>query len=112
MNKRRRKKRAKRPADSINGLTFVPVPQFTDVDVTMGANADRYFERHNLPDVPAKYKDLANALFFNGGALPALRSDIDRKEAMRAVKAWLCSFAPSHESKESTVGYALWVWSA
>lgn len=31
---------------------------------------------------------------------------------MRAVGAWLGSFAPSHEEKINTVGYALWLWTS
>ncbi len=49
---------------------------------------------------------------FNGGTLPEEISPIiDKQKAIRAVKAWLSSFAPAHEAKIGTVAYAFWVWS-
>ncbi|MCB1723243.1 MAG: hypothetical protein KDJ39_06065 [Gammaproteobacteria bacterium] len=101
-----------RPAETINGMTFFPVPHFTDVEVAFGASADRYFDRRNLPDVPRRFTNIVDDLFFKGGQLPDLDERIDRDKAYRAVRAWLSSFAPPHESKVATVGYALWLWSA
>jgi hypothetical protein len=51
------------------------------------------------------------ALFYEGGHLPQFDPRVDRQLAVRATKAWLASWAPSHEQKEATVGYAFWLWS-
>lgn len=94
------------------GLTFVPVPEFSDVDIAFGASRDAYFDRYALPKVPRKYGAMASRLFFSGGKIPAFAPEIDRTKAARALRAWLTSFAPAHEAKEATVAYALWAWGA
>ncbi len=98
------------PQKEINGLTFFPVPDVSDVDMALGARASRFFNRRNLPDVPRQFKDMAENLFFNGGNLPDLSPKVDRVKATRVIRAWLGSFAPAHEAKIATVGYALWLW--
>ena len=100
------------PLSSLNGVTFWPVPEFTDVEIAFGPRGGEsaYLPRRNLPSVPRELEDLVQGLFFKGGALPELSSQVDAAKAMRAVKAWLRSFAPAHESKITTVAYALWVW--
>lgn len=100
------------PAITINGLTFYPVPEFTGPEFVIGAGIKHFFNRNQLPDIPAKFEDMASDLFYKGGQLPELSPLIDRKKAHVAVRAWLCSFAPAHESKIATVAYALWLWSA
>lgn len=99
------------PTSECKGLVFWPIPEFSDPEMAFGAELDRYFNRRDLPDVPRQFKDMANSLFFSGGKLPDLAPQVDRTKAMRAVRAWLSSWAPAHESKEATVGYALWLWS-
>lgn len=99
------------PSPVKDGLTFFPIPAIDDVQAAFGLAADRYFSRHALPDVPRKYKDAANKLFFDGGHLPSLVEGVDRAAATRYLGAMLSSWAPSHEAKETTAGYALWVWS-
>ena len=99
------------PAVVTRGITFYPVPVFSDPEIAFGASGDRYFSRRDLPDVPAEFCRMAMDLFYKGGKLPDFDHRIDRTLASRAVRAWLSSFAPPHESKESTVGYAFWVWS-
>lgn len=99
------------PKAVINGLTFWPIPAFNDPEVVFGAGREAFFDRCNLPDVPKTYCDAAMSLFYSGGKLPEFDPRIDAKLAMRATKAWLGSFAPAHESKEATVGYAFWLWS-
>lgn len=99
------------PSPSHAGLTFFPIPKFTDPQIAFGADASAYFNRRDLPKVPYQHKDAAMSLFYSGGALPDFDPRVDRQAAMRAVRAWLTSFAPAHESKEATVGYAFWVWS-
>jgi hypothetical protein len=99
------------PSAVKDGLTFFPIPVTTDLSIAFGLGDACYFNRRALPDVPKKYVDAANDLFFNGGKLPDLAPQVDRSEASRFLRAMLASFAPSHESKETTAGYALWVWS-
>ena len=53
---------------------------------------------------------MASTLFFEGGHLPEMQGVVDRTAAARVVNRWLRSYAPAHEAKEDTVGYALWVW--
>lgn len=93
-----------------NSLPKKKFPEFQDADLAFGADAKCYFNRYKRPDVPHKFSDMAGRLFFEGGALPAFADDIDPVKARRAIRALLCSFAPAHEAKESTVAYALWVW--
>lgn len=99
------------PSAVERGLTFFPVPEFSDAEIAFGADQKAFFNRRDLPDVPKKHGNAAMTLFYNGGPLPDFDSRVDRKLAMRAVKAWLGSWAPAHESKEATVGYAFWLWS-
>jgi len=98
------------PKCKINGLTFFPVPVFDDASLAFGASEADFFDRNKRPEVPRAFLNMASSLFFNGGKLPDLSPKVDRQLAQRAVRAWLSSFAPAHESKESTVGYALWLW--
>ena len=99
------------PATEMKGLTFFPVPEFTDVELAFGARAERYFNRYDLPEVPEEFKRQAMQLFYNGGHLPEFDQRVDPKLAFRATRALLSSWEPSHEAKEATVGYAFWVWS-
>lgn len=100
-----------KPKKTKDGLTFYPVPKFNDASIAFGAEDKDYFKRNNLPDVPRKYKDMALRLFYKGGALPdGVSPKVDKADAMRYLQAMLGSWSPSHEAKESTVGYALWVW--
>jgi len=98
------------PEKKCNCLVFFPVPEFDDLDLAFGAAEKDYFNRYDLPDIPHEYEKMARNLFFNGGELPKLHPSVDRKKAIRAINAWLGSFAPAHEAKEATVGYALWLW--
>jgi hypothetical protein len=102
---------AKQPEVTIKGLTFLPVPEFTDLDAAFGARRDKFFDRHDLPEVPRKYEQEASRLFYSGGEWPKFGADVDEGKARKAIRAWLCSFDPAHEAKTATVGYALWVWS-
>lgn len=99
------------PSAVNRGLTFYPIPSFSDLDIAFGAGEDKYFNRRDLPDVPDEFCRQAMDLFYKGGKLPDFDPRIDREMAGRAVRALLSSWSPSHESKESTVGYAFWVWS-
>jgi hypothetical protein len=99
------------PNATERGLTFFPIPRFDGPTMAFGAERKDFFDRRDLPDVPAKYRKAAMSLFYNGGDFPEFDPRVDRKLAMVATRAWLGSFAPAHESKEATVGYAFWVWS-
>ena len=98
------------PQKETKGITFFPVPEFNDVAAEFGADEAQFFSRHDLPDVPRKYKTLAQELFFKGGALPELHPSVDRKKALTALRAWLGSFAQAHEAKIAIACYALWLW--
>lgn len=99
------------PTPECKGLVFWPIPKFSDLELGFGAREESFFNRRDLPEVPRQHRDAAMALFYSGGKLPEFDPRVDRILAMRAVKAWLGSWAPAHESKEATVGYAFWLWS-
>lgn len=92
-----------------NELIFVPVPKIRDVDVAFGLDGEYFFDRKELPDVPKKYTEMAQDLFFKGGMIPEFQ-DVDRVDACKFLKGLLTSMDTSHESKVTTVGYALWAW--
>lgn len=95
-----------------------PVPAFTDIDAIFGAGAKTYLTREQMgADFYGdhnRFTRAASDLLFQGGKLAdfglALKPDIDKVAAMHAIRAWLCSFAPEHEIKIWTVGYALSKW--
>jgi hypothetical protein len=99
-----------KPQTKIKGLTFFPVPEFNAPTVVFGADERAFFKRHDLPDVPAKFEDIAQNLFFSGGKVPELHPRVNRQKAFAALSAWLKSFAPAHEAKIATAAYALWLW--
>jgi hypothetical protein len=111
VQKRLQAQRADQPDVTCKGFTFLPVPVFDDVTVAFGPQESAYFNRHDLPKVPRQYEAIVDRLFASGGEWPAFGDDVNKTNAKRAIKAWLCSFAPAHESKIATVAYALWVWS-
>lgn len=98
------------PSATKDGLTFFPVPRFDGPSQAFGASESAFFNRRKLPEVPHKFKDIVNGLFFKGGQLQEFDPRVDRKLAMAAFRAWVGSFAPAHESKVATAAYALWVW--
>jgi hypothetical protein len=100
----------KKPDASINGLVFFPVPETSDREFQFGFEANRFFPRDQRPDVPRAYEELVDGWFFNGGAVPLFSPQVNREAAIRAIHAWMKSFNPPHESKISTVAYAVWVW--
>lgn len=98
------------PKKTIQGLTFFPLPIYTDSVVTFGAPERDYFPKRELPEVPKEFEDMAMGFFYSGGTLPRFHKNVDLNLAKRAIRALLGSFNPSHESKMRTVGYALWLW--
>lgn len=94
------------------------VRPFTGLDAAFGADIRDYppmasipveFQRHS-----GKYQDVVSALFFRGGSLAdhglKLKDSIDKRSAMAAIRAYMCSFAPQHEHKTATVAWALSEW--
>ena len=101
-----------KPMKQIQGLTFFPIPEFRNSNGTLtSAPLSAFFDRYKRPYVPSKYENMASDLFFEGGKLESLQPDVDKNFALDALRYWLSSWAPPHESKITTVGYALWVWS-
>src|SRR3990167_761866 len=92
-----------------------PVPEFDDLTVAFGASNSDYLTCEQMGDDfygdRNKFTDVAKKLFFNGGRLEdyglTLKPEIDKTKAMRAVRALLGSWAPKHEIKIGTVGFAL-----
>lgn len=99
-------------------MTDFPVPTFTGLDAAFGAGAGTYLTREQMGDEfycdRNRFTKAASTLFFSGGKLAdfglRFKPGIDRAAAMTAIKAWLCSFEPKHETKIGTVGYALSQW--
>ena len=104
------KEKVATPKARTNGLTFFPVPEFNEATVVFGAGREQFFDRHNLPDVPRLYLDMASGFFFKGGELPEFNEKVDPMKASRALRAWLSSWSPAHEAKVATVAYAIWLW--
>lgn len=98
--------------------TVFPVPEFTQVQAVFGADARDYLTREQMGDDfyadRNEFTRHVQSLFFSGGpVIPAGRqwkTGVDRAKAMLAINAWLRSFAPQHEIKIGTVGYALAQW--
>jgi hypothetical protein len=105
-----------KPHVMMQGVSFYPVPEFTDGEVAFGATygASNFFPRGKLRDiyVPRKFSDMAETLFYEGGKLPKFHPKVDLRKAKKALAAWLRSFEPAHEAKLKTVGYALWLWTS
>ena len=99
------------PTPEKNGLTFWPIPEFSDPECAFGADVSRFFKRYELPDVPREFERKAGDLFFGGGKVETFAPQVDAAKANRALRAWLSSWAPAHEAKETTVAYAIWLWS-
>lgn len=100
-----------KPSATKDGLTFWPIPPTSQADAAFGLDEGSYFNRRSLPKVPREFEKLVQDLFFSGGVMPQLANGVDRSQASLRLRAMLCSFAPSHESKVATAAYALWVWS-
>jgi hypothetical protein len=120
-----KKSRAKHMPKSVErstpAITYPPlmlgefeVPKLTGIAATFGARLREYPPRAIIKKVPQKYSDIVDDLFFCGGTLAKhglrLKSGIDHGAAMSALRAWLCSFEPSHEHKIETVAWALSEW--
>lgn len=100
------------------GSTSLPVPDIDDVTLVFPANALEWMPA--MEDIPQEFKQgdtewnaIASAWFYRG--LPAdvkfyPRKGVDAEKAVRAAKATLGSYAPSHQYKEAAVAYMLCSW--
>lgn len=94
------------------------VPNFDGPSAVFGADLRDYPPMANIPEefrsYSGKYQDIFSALFFRGGKLAdhgiKLKNGISHPRAMRAIRAYMCSFAPQHEHKTATVAWALSDW--
>lgn len=91
------------PKKRAGKITFYPIPDF-------GKKSPKFFGRHESHDVPRKYIDMANEIFFKGGVLPKMHDAVNIAKARNALVAWLSSYEPPHEAKMETAGYALWLY--
>ncbi len=96
------------------------IPEFNDAEIAFGPKdgSRAYMTREELgdwygfPNNP--YTNAVNKLFFQGGKLEdhglRFKDGIDQTKAMRAIRAWMVSWAPKHEIKVGTIAYALSHW--
>lgn len=100
---------------------MLPVPEVSDVEMAFPANPP-------LPawdDIPEEFRKncfsdkdpwchAAAMLFYQGGKLADFgmtpKPGVDMPKAVRALKACLGSYNPSHEHKMAGVGYMLSQW--
>jgi len=90
------------------------LPRFNALSAAFGAAGNDYPPASMIPDGLHKFEDIASTLFFKGGKLSdhgiEFKPGIERRSAMTAIQALLCSFAPKHEIKTATVAWALSEW--
>ena len=96
---------------------ILPIPEFTDLDIAFGASEKAYCSKDEGCKLEKEFRkeaDAASKLFFNGGTLEqhglTFKDEVDRTKAMRALKALMCSFEPSHEAKIGTIARYLNSW--
>lgn len=93
-------------------------PVFDGVAAAFGAQGLDYPSRENIPaqfyNGNTPYNRAFSTLFFQGGSLDqfglSFKAGIDHTQAMTAIRALMCSWAPKHEIKEATVAWALSEW--
>jgi hypothetical protein len=93
-------------------------PAFDGLSAAFGADGRDYPPMDRIPDEFMRghtpFNKVVSTLFFKGGSLAdfslQFKPDIDRRSAMTAIRALLCSFAPKHEVKEATVAWCLSEW--
>lgn len=95
-----------------------PIPELTDPDVVFGKIG--HLPRYEA--IPEDFKRSGNPFcrfvsdwFFKGRtqhdmARLKAKAGVDRNKALRAIKAILGSWAPSHEHKEAGCAYLLSCW--
>src|SRR5260221_475266 len=97
---------------------MIAIPKFTDLNAAFGAEEKDYPKWHDIPQEFHNLRhlgcEIASQIFFKGGRLSdygvQFKPGVDQNSAMRAIRAWLCSFAPKHEVKIATVGMAISDW--
>lgn len=97
--------------------TMLAVPELDDLEVVFGSI--KHFPK--CDDLPDDFRSgrhpccqIAQTLFFHGGSLEdfglTAKAGIDRRKALRAIRAGLCSFVPKHEHKIAAVGFMFDQW--
>lgn len=71
-----------------------------------------------MKDIPEEFKKHGNKwakdvseLFYNGGTIDNLKSDISKEDATRHMVVMLSSFEPKHEHKIAGAAWLLSMWS-
>lgn len=116
-NKKSRAKHMPQQREQVAAVSATPlmlgsfrVPDFDGPSAVFGAKMAEYPPMASIPKVEPKFSHAFSALFFRGGTLAEhglkLKSGIDHRAAMTAIRAWMCSFDPKHEHKEATVAWA------
>lgn len=124
MSSKRKKNRAHQTVKPVPPSKPIPtsegihsVPQLDDADAAFGnikhlprmADLPEQFQRARHP-----FCEVAQQLFFKGGALEShglrIKAGLDTRGVMRAIRAALCSWEPSHEHKIAGVGFLLDQW--
>jgi len=96
-----------------DGGPAFPVPNLDDVQVAFGDALDWMPKPGNIPKVDEKWGQIAAKWFYFG--LPKItdftpKPGVDRRAALRAMKACLGSFAPKHEHKMEAAAFMLSEW--
>jgi hypothetical protein len=94
-------------------------PKFDGISTAFGADQRDYPSYDTIPEQfhccsNTPFNKAFSGLFFHGGKLSdfdlSWKAGIDQNEAMRTIRALMCSWAPKHEVKEATVAWALSEW--
>jgi len=99
---------------------MLKIPELDDAEMAFPAHAPI----PSWDDLPEEFRtgwhsnnkwcDIASTLFYKGGSLEEFsltpKEGVDKKKAIRAIKASLGSFQPKHEHKIAAVGYMLSQW--
>lgn len=93
-------------------------PVFDGPAAVFGADGRAYPKREDIPaqfyNGNTPFNRAFSTLFYKGGSLDqfglSFKAGINRAQAMTALRALMCSFAPKHEIKEATVAWALSEW--
>lgn len=96
-------------------------PKLTDAEVAFGC-IKHLPKREDLPEDFQRnwhrrdhpWCGPVSMLFYEGGSLAQhglkIKAGLDKADVMRAIRAALCSFDPSHERKIGGIGFLLSQW--
>jgi hypothetical protein len=92
-----------------------PIPEVAQVDIAFG----NIKHIPSYSQIPAEFKGRSNKwcqlfsqIFFSGGKGVKLtpKEGVDHTKALRAIRAIMVSFDPSHEHKEAACAYLFSEW--